>query len=158
MSASPSQLVTFRLGPDRFAADIFAVERVLRYTPPTPVPNLPEWLAGVLDYQSRVVPVLDLRARLGLERAAPRLETRIIVFSVDDDWIGAVVDAVLAVVPLAAGELSPPPPLFRGLAADYLLGLVRRPDGLLIVLDVRRLLTATERLALTRAEEAARGG
>ncbi|HXY31331.1 MAG TPA: chemotaxis protein CheW [Gemmatimonadaceae bacterium] len=158
MSASPSQLVTFRLGPDRFAADIFAVERVLRYTPPTPVPNLPEWLAGVLDYQSRVVPVLDLRARLGLERAAPRLETRIIVFSVDDDWIGAVVDAVLEVVPLAAGELSPPPPLFRGLAADYLLGLVRRPDGLLIVLDVRRLLTATERLALTRAEEAARGG
>src|SRR5581483_1847383 len=59
--ATAQQVVTFRLADDYFAADIFAVERVLRYTRPTPVPNLPDWVDGVIEYQGRVVPVIDLR-------------------------------------------------------------------------------------------------
>ena len=146
--ADVSQIVTFRLGDDLFAADIFSVERVLRHGEPTPVPNVPAWIEGVIDYQGRVVPVIDLRRRFDLVEAAPTSETRILVLTVDDEWIAAIVDAVLDVSALDATAISPPPPLFRGLAAEFLRGVVRRGERLVIVLDVPRLLSTTERLTL----------
>jgi chemotaxis signal transduction protein len=86
----------------------------------------------------------------------------VIVFAVGDEWIGAVVDSVLEVVVIPEDRLSPPPAIFRGLSAEFLRGLVRRADarrvaaqapegGLLIFLEVERLLSATERLVLQRA-------
>lgn len=153
--ATVSKIVTFRLAEDLFAADIYSVERVLRYQTPTPVPNVPEWIDGVIDYQGRVVPLINLRRRFELPAAAPAAETRILVFNAGGEWVGGVVDAVLDVAPLEAGKLAPPPALFRGLAAEYLLGVVRRDQRLVIFLDVARLLTTSERLVLERAAEAA---
>jgi purine-binding chemotaxis protein CheW len=156
-TTAASQVVTFRLGADLFAADIFAVERVLRYAAPTAVPSLPPWIDGVLEYRSRVVPVIDLRSRFGLERREPRPETRIIVFAVDDDWVGVVVDAVLEVAAVDPTRLAPPPKLFRGLVGDYLRGLLKQGDALLIFLDVTRVLTSTERLTLQQSMHAVQG-
>jgi purine-binding chemotaxis protein CheW len=146
-----SQIVTFRLGDDLFAADIFSVERVLRYRDPTSIPNVPSWIEGVIDYQGRVVPVISLRRRFELEEALPAAETRILVLTVDGEWIAAIVDAVLDVSALDAASASPPPALFRGLAGEYLRGVVRRGDRLVIFLDVPRLLSTNERLALAAA-------
>jgi purine-binding chemotaxis protein CheW len=150
-----AQVVTFRLGDDLFAADIAAVERVLRHQPPTPVPNLPAWIEGVIDYRGQVVPVLDLRKRFELPAAAVTASTRILVFTVEANWVAAVVDAVVEVTALSSRELSAPPPLFRGLAAEYLSGIARRGDQLVVYLNVARILTATERLALERVAETA---
>lgn len=145
------QLVTFRLEEDLFAADIFAIERVLRYQEPTPIPDVPEWIAGVVEYQARIVPVVDLRRRFGLAVGPPQTATRILVFSTEAEWVGAIVDAVLEVSTVPVGDVSPPPALFRGLSSEYVRGIVRRADKLVVYLDVARLLTATERLALHKA-------
>jgi len=153
--ATVSKIVTFRLADDLFAADIYSVERVLRYQPPTPVPNVPEWIDGVIDYQGRVVPLISLRRRFELADAERTQETRILVFNAGGEWIGGVVDAVLDVAPLEAGKLAPPPALFRGLAAEYLLGIVRRDQRLVVFLDVARLLSTSERLVLEKATDAA---
>jgi len=150
-TAAPTQLVTFRLAEDVFAADIFAVERVLRHQTPTPIPNVPAWIDGVVEYQNRVVPVINLRRRLELPEAPVRPETRLLVFQVEGEWIAAVVDAVLEVVAAAPGEIAPPPALFRGLAGEYLRGVVRRKDRLVIFLEAARLLSSTERLQLQAA-------
>lgn len=155
MTAIAQQLVTFRLGEDYFAADIYSVERVLRYQPPTPIPNVPEWVDGVIEYRGRIIPVVDLRLRFGLERVPPRPESRILVFSVGNDWIGALVDAVLEVASPTAEQLSPPPPLFRGLSAEFLRGVVRRNGRLVVFLEVTKLLTTDERVILERAAEEA---
>ncbi|HEX8850586.1 MAG TPA: chemotaxis protein CheW [Gemmatimonadaceae bacterium] len=152
--ATVSKIVTFRLADDLFAADIYSVERVLRYKAPTPVPNVPEWIDGVIDYQGRVVPLINLRRRFELPASEPGPETRILVFNAGGEWIGGVVDAVLDVAPLEAGKLAPPPALFRGLAAEYLLGIVRRAERLVIFLDVGRLLSTSDRLVLERATDA----
>lgn len=150
-TATLRQLVTFRLGADHFAADIYAVERVLRYQQPTAIPNTPRWIEGVIDYQNQVVPVISLRRRLELEVVEAKLETRILIFNTSDGWIGAVVDAVLEVISVTPEQFAAPPRLFRGLSAEYLQGLVRREKGLVVCLDVTRLLTAEERIALQDA-------
>jgi purine-binding chemotaxis protein CheW len=150
-----AKIVSFRLGTDYFAADIFSVERVLRYQPPTAVPNVPEWIEGVIEYQGKVLPVVNLRRRFQLPGAAATNETRILVLKGDDEWVGAVVDAVLEVASFDESQLSPPPALFRGLAAEYLRGIVRLSERLLIFLDVSRLLSSDERLTLERLTEGA---
>lgn len=148
--AAGHQIVTFRLGDDLFAADINDVERVLRYAVPTPVPNVPAWVQGVIEYRSRVVPVIDLRSRFELPEAGVTGATRLMVLSSEGEWIAAVVDAVLEVVSIGASPLAPPPPLFDGMAADFLKGILRRNDRLIIVLDVTRLLATKDRLAFDR--------
>ena len=158
-TGTTSKIVTFRLGDDLFAADIYSVERVLRFQPPTPVPNVPAWIDGVIDYQGRVVPLINLRNRFELPAAPPGPETRILICNAGGEWIGGVVDAVLDVAPLEAGKLAPPPPMFRGLAGEYLMGIVRRGERLVVFLDVSRLLSTGERLVLegaTAAQPAAR--
>ena len=157
--ATTSQIVTFRLGDELFAADIFSVERVLRYTPPTPVPNVPAWIEGVIDYQGRVVPVINLRKRFELPAAPVPADGRILVLTVEDEWVAATVDGVLDVSALEASRLAPPPSLFRGLAASYVRGIVRRADRLVVFLDVARLFSTDERIVLERpSEEPARHG
>jgi len=150
-AAQQQQLVTFRLGDDRFAVDIFVVERVLRFSAPAAVPRLPEWIDGVIEHGGRVVPVIDLRTRFGLPRLAPRPEQRILVLAVGEEWLGVTVDSVHEVMTVTPEEIAPPPALFRGLQAEYLRGLVRHEGSLIIFLDVTRVLTSTERLELAQA-------
>ena len=151
MKIESNKLVTFRLGDDLFAADIFSVERVLRYTAPTAVPDMPDYIEGVIDYQGRVVPIVNLRRRFEMSEAEVRNETRILVLHGGGEWVGVVVDAVTAVTAFDPASVAPPPNLFRGLTAEYLKGIVRMGERLVIFLDVERLLSSTERIALDRA-------
>jgi purine-binding chemotaxis protein CheW len=150
-STLTDKLVTFRLGDDHFAADVHAVERVLRYAPPTNVPDMPEYIEGVMDYLGRVVPVVNLRRRFEMPSVDARAETRTLILNVSGEWIGVVVDSVTEVAPFDPAAVAPPPKLFRGLAGEYLKGIVRRGDKLVIYLDVEHLLSSTERIALAEA-------
>lgn len=154
MTNVTEKIVVFRLAEDYFAADVGAVERVLKYAPPRAVPNVPDWIGGVIDYQGRAVPIVDLRRRFSLPAAGASDLARIMVLTSGGEWIGVVVDAVVEVAAAAATDLEPPPKYFRGLAGEYLRGLVRRSDRLVIVLDPDRLLSSTERIVLEQAAEA----
>jgi purine-binding chemotaxis protein CheW len=149
-----SRLVTFRVGTDLYAADIFSVERVLRYQPPRAIPSVPEWLEGVLEYGGRVVPVIDFRRRFGAPVTEPSAQTRLLVLSRDGEWMAAIVDQVLDVRPVGPDEIAPPPPLVRGLAGAYLRGVIPRDGGLVVVLDIDRILGTTDSLALRDAIDA----
>ena len=151
MSVASVRLVTFRLGDDLFAAPIEAVERVLRYQAPRAVPNLPPWIGGVIEYADRIVPVIDLRKRFELPATPNTANMRLLVLTTDGQWTAVLVDAVLDVRTVLASEVVPPPALFRGLSAEYLRGVIRRDDRLVIMLDSERLLSATERLVLVGA-------
>lgn len=145
------QMVMFRLGADVFAVEIGAVERVLRHQPPTAVPDMPDWVEGVFAYQDRIVPLVGVRQRFGLEPIPPGSETRILVLTVGTEWVGVMVDAVVEVVSVASKHITPPPPFFRGLAAEYLKGVVSYQSKLIIYLDVAKLLSAGERIELQQA-------
>ncbi len=141
-------VVTFALGDDLFAMDVREVDRVIRLRELAPVPNMPEWMLGVLEYRGRIAPVLDLRARFELPAAPVSADRRTLICVVDGVYTGAVVDAVLDVRAIEVASIEPPPPLVRGLAREYVRGVFRRDDRLTILLHAARLLSATERLAL----------
>lgn len=149
-SASVS-LVTFAVGDDLFAADVSTVERVLKLRETSPVPNMPEWLIGMMAYRGSAVPLLDLRRRFELPEAPASDSRRILVFVSPDGFTAAIVDSVLDVRGVDPAELEPPPPLVRGLAREYVRAVFRREGRLAILLDAARLLSSTERLALDPA-------
>ncbi|HXF96043.1 MAG TPA: chemotaxis protein CheW [Gemmatimonadales bacterium] len=144
------QLVTFRLAGQDFAFNIFQVERILRYEPPAPLPKAPEFLEGVLRYQDSPVPVVDLRKRLGV--AAPlKDDTRIVVLEAEGSKVGVVVDAVTEVMQVPAARVTPPPPIVKGLAAEYITGIVTGDRRTIVVLNTARLLASQEKLQLEAA-------
>jgi purine-binding chemotaxis protein CheW len=156
MKTEVVKLVTFRLGQELFAADIFSVERVLRYAPPNSVPDAPAWVEGVLEHRGAVIPVVDMRRRIALPELAITPATRILVLTTADGFVGAIVDAVLEVVAVPVANMSPPPPLFRGLAAEFLRGVAKVRDRLIVVLEMERVLTSADRLTFEAAVDAGR--
>lgn len=154
MKTDVVKLVVFRLGDDLFAAEIFAVERVLRYVAPNTVPDVPAWIVGVLDHAGHVVPVVDMRCRMQLPERQPAPDTRILILNTTAGPVGAVVDAVSEVAVVPSKEVSPPPALFRGLAAEFIRGMATVRGHMVVVLDADRVLTSTDRIALERAVSA----
>jgi purine-binding chemotaxis protein CheW len=155
MTSASDKIVIFRLGADLFAAGVQSVERVLRYDRARPLPDVPPWVDGVIEYRSKVIPRLDLRRRFELPDVSVGAGTRVLVLNAGGGWVAIVVDAVLEVAAYDPSQLSAPPALFRGLAGEYLRGLVRHGERLIVLLDVERLLSATERLRLEQATASA---
>lgn len=142
------QVVVFRVGGQDFAFNIFHVQRILPYERPAPLPKAPPFLEGVLQVQGKVVPVIDLRRRFELPRAEVGEETRMMVLDVDGASVGAVVDVVREVLRVPASAITPPPPVVRGLAAEYIQGIIALAGRTIILLQTARLLTSKERIAL----------
>jgi purine-binding chemotaxis protein CheW len=150
MTGDELQFVVFLLGTQEFGLSIFQVERILRYESPAPLPNAPDFLEGVVPYGSGVVPLVDLRKRIGLA-AEHREETRVMVLQFEEYHVAVVVDQVVEVLRVDTRTITPPPPMVRGLAAEYISGIISRPGRTIVVLNAARLLSSTERLALTEA-------
>jgi purine-binding chemotaxis protein CheW len=155
MKADVVKLVTFQLGMDLFAADVFSVERVLRYVPPSSVPDVPAWIEGVIEHRGKVIPLVDMRRRIELADASITPETRTLVFTTSDGWVGAIVDAVHEVAVVPATSVAPPPPMFKGLKSEFVRGIAKVRDQLVVVLEVDRVLTSADRIAFEHAVTAA---
>lgn len=146
-------LVTCAAAGELFALDVASVERVLRFAPPRRVPNASAWMTGVIAVGERLVPVLDLRERMGLAAAEPTSASRIVVVTLSDGPIGFIVDAVDEVVAVDAAAIEDAPAVYRGLAREFVQGIVRREEKLYILLAAEQLVTSQERLALRAAVE-----
>jgi purine-binding chemotaxis protein CheW len=144
------QVVTFRVGAQDFAFDILQVERILRYEKPAGVPMAPDYLEGVLRYEGAAIPVVDLRKRLEVD-ATVGDETRLIVLGFEGERIGVLVDEVREVLRVDAGTIAAPPPLVRGLAAKYIAGILTHRERTVVLLNARKLLSASERITLQAA-------
>lgn len=147
------QLVAFRVGSQEFALEILQVERILRYERPSPLPKAPHFLEGVVTYDGVPIPVVDLRKRLEVP-ATLEEQTRLMVLALEDQKVAIIVDEVREVLRVDSTTIVAPPAIVRGLAAEYIAGLVTRGERTLVLLQASRLLNATERLALSDAVSA----
>ena len=142
------QVVVFRVGGQEFAFNVFHVQRILRYQAPSPLPKAPAFLEGVLHVQGAVVPVIDLRKRFELMDTALREETRTMVLEAEGIVVAVVVDAVLEVARTPASAVTAPPAVVKGLAAEYIQGIIHEGGRTVILLQTARLMTSAERIAL----------
>ncbi|HEX2094014.1 MAG TPA: chemotaxis protein CheW [Longimicrobiaceae bacterium] len=146
------QLVTFRIGTEEFGLDVFAVHEILRYQAPTSVPRAPEFVEGVIDVRGTLVPVVDLRRRFEVPGPQVNEETRIVLVQYGGERLGLVVDAVTEVLRVPETAVSPPPQYIRGLAAEFVRGIVRLEGRLVVLIDIERILSSQERIALEQSE------
>lgn len=142
------QLVTFTLGGEEFGLDVFQVHEILRWQEPTPVPRAPAFVEGVLDVRGTLVPVIDLRKRFELSRVEYGDDTRIVLVDFQGERLGLVVDAVTEVMRAPETSVSPPPAYVKGLAAEFLRGIVRLEGRLVVLIDLDRILSSQERMSL----------
>ena len=152
------QLVTFKVGGEEFGLDVFSVHEILRWQGVTPVPRAPAFVEGVLDVRGAVVPVIDLRRRFEVPEYGHDDETRIVLVEFGGERLGLVVDSVTEVLRAPETAISAPPAYIRGLAAEFVRGIVRLEARLVILLDLDRILSSDERIALQGAELVPAGG
>ncbi len=134
---SERQLVICELGGQRYGLDIGRVREIIRPTPITSVPGAPPYVEGVLNLRGRIIPVVDLAARLALPAGHRTRASRIVVVDAAAGAIGLVVDGVSEVRLAPAEAIEAPPPIAAG--ADYLAGIVRFDERLVTLLELDRL-------------------
>ncbi|WP_374571217.1 chemotaxis protein CheW [Phenylobacterium sp.] len=152
-----AQYVTFGVGEETFAAPVSMVREILDYREAFKIPNGPAYLLGLTDVRGRGVPTVDLRVRLGLPRAEPTLQTRIVVLDVPVEGrvlsLGLVADRVHDVVAVQAAEIEPAPDIGVRWRSDYIAGVVRREAGFVVLVDIGRLFTSHEAVSLEAAAD-----
>ena len=138
------QLVTFSTGDEEFGVDILRVQEIIRTMAITKVPKAPEFVEGVINLRGKVIPIIDLRRRFGLQSKAHDKHTRIIVIEINTMIVGFVVDSVSEVLRIPTSTVEPPPPVVAGLESEYISGVGKLEDRLLILLDLDRLLSRAD--------------
>src|SRR5579883_1418958 len=143
------QLVVFRLGEDYFAMLISSVNEIIRLQKITPVPKAPPFVEGVTNLRGRVIPVIDLRKRFGVEPKPDGHMARIIVVEQGERLLGMMVDAVDEVLTVPSNTIEPVDEMVVSVDSQFLSGIVRLEDRLIIMLDQDQVLSAGEVRQLT---------
>lgn len=137
------QLVSFHIGGEEFGLDILRVQEIIRIQELTRVPNSPDFVDGVINLRGKVIPVIALRKRFGLEELPHDKQTRIVVVEVRGTVLGFIVDSVSEVLRIPTDTVEPPPRLGK-VEREYVSGVGKLDNRLLILLDVDRLMTDSD--------------
>ncbi len=146
------QLVVFDLADEGYGVDISAVREIIRLQEITQVPRTPEFVEGVINLRGKVIPVIDLRKRFWLTVEAESQDNRIVVVDIGDQDIGVVVDAVTEVLRIPTDSVEPPASVITTADSDYLLGIVKLDSRLIILLDLRKVLSEDEHSELSEID------
>lgn len=135
------QLVTFRIGEEEFGVDILAVQEIIRLMQITMVPRAPAFIEGVINLRGKVIPVINMRTRFSMPAVTHDANTRIVVMEFGQKIVGFLVDGVSEVLRIPAGTVEDAPPVVAGIGSEYIKGVGKLDDRLLILLDLNNLLS-----------------
>ncbi len=144
------QMVTFNIGGEEFGVEILTVQEIIRMMQITKVPKAPDFVEGVINLRGKVISVIDLRKRFGLDSKGHDKNTRIVVVEINKMIVGFIVDSVSEVLRIPADTVEPSPPVVAGLDSEYISGVGKLEDRLLILLDLDRLLSREEKKVLSQ--------
>ena len=147
-----SRYLTFRIGDELFAINVFRAREVLDMSRITRVPTAPHYMRGVVNVRGNAIPVVDLRVKFGMSAAEETENTRIIVLELEMDGetvvVGGLADAVHEVLELEPQDINEPPALGMRWRTDLILGMGRREDQFIIILDIDKVFSLNELTAV----------
>ncbi len=144
--------LTFKLGDEEYGVEILKVREINGIMKITAVPRVPEFVKGVINLRGNVIPVIDLRLKFGLEEIEHTEQTCIIVVNIGRE-IGIIVDTVSEVLDIAGEQIDPPPQMGGVTDASFILGMGKVADAVKILLDIDRVLDASEVTEIALATE-----
>jgi len=144
------QLVTFKLENDEFGVDILKVQEINRMMSITKIPNAPAFTEGVINLRGKIIPIIDLRKKLGFNSKSYDKSTRIIVVELDGIVLGFVVDSVSEVLRIPRETIEPPPSIIGNIESDFIEGVGKLQDRLLILLELKKIFTNNERKGIEK--------
>jgi purine-binding chemotaxis protein CheW len=148
------QLVTFRLGNEEYGIEILKVQEINRMVEITPVPNSPSYVEGVINLRGKVIPVMSLRARFRLPAKTNDEQSRIMILDIQGITTGMVVDGVSEVLRISSGTVEPPPPMATSISTEFINGIAKLENRLIILLNIDKLLGRNESRELVAASGA----
>lgn len=155
------QLVTFRVGTEEYGLDIGAITEVIRPLKVTPLPRMPEFIEGVVNLRGAIIPIIDLRKRFALAKIIDNPRTMRMVITRGAvagasgpgmGLLGLLVDGVDEVLHIPKKDIEPAPQAATGELADFITGMGKAGERLIILLDIPKVLSQQERSALAKVE------
>ena len=147
-----NQLISFIVGEEEYGLGILKVKEVIRIREITRIPKAPTFVKGIINLRGDVIPIIDLREKFGLNQKEYTSMTRVIVVEVEGKLIGMVVDAVSQVIRVPSDQIEPPPPVVGGLSEEYIKGVGKIGERLIILLNIEKILTTEEKLEIDKIE------
>ena len=143
------QLVIFEIQDEQFGVDIASVESIIKMQPLTRIPHTLEFVEGVTNLRGVVVPVIDLRKRFHMKETALDKESRIMITNLNGVKVGMIVDSVSEVLTISTDIIDPTPPMISTINTDFIDGIARINEQLVILLDLEKVLSLSEKSSLT---------
>jgi purine-binding chemotaxis protein CheW len=144
--------LTFTLGAEEYGLEILKVREIIGLMEITSVPQTPIFIKGVINLRGKVIPVIDLRLKFGMEEVAATEETCIIVVDIVDMLMGILVDAVSEVMDIPAARIEPPPAFGNNISTEFILGMGKAQNKVKILLDIAKVLSQEELMNVARLE------
>ena len=138
------EFLTFRLGAEEYGIDILKVQEIRSYEQPTRIANAPSFIKGVVNLRGVIVPIVDLRIKLGCDTAEYNSFTVVIVLNVKGRVVGAVVDSVSDVLALDAQTIKPAPEMNSTVDTSFITGIGSVGERMLILMDIEALMSASD--------------
>jgi len=146
-----NQVVVFELGSELFGVNISVVESIIKMQAITKIPHSPEFVEGVTNLRGKVLPVLDLRKRFGLEPRMADKNSRIIVINVYETEVGMIVDGVSEVLTVPDQSVEPAPPITASMDSSFITGIAKIDQRLVILLNLGKVLSSQDQDSLQTA-------
>lgn len=138
------QLVSFKIGREEFGVDILRVQEIIKMLQITSVPNTSDFIEGVVNLRGKVIPVVDLRTKLGIVKKVHDKDTRIVVVELDDKTVGFIVDEVNEVLRIPKSITEAPPEMVSTIHSDFITAVGKLEDRLIILLDLEKTLSTND--------------
>lgn len=145
MDSREVKVLIFSINGEYYATDIMEVERILGYEKPRKLPDSPEFVQGVINYEGNILPIICLIKRFGLEEEEIKSDAKIIVAKQSENKIGIVVDVVSEVKDVEAKNIEPAPDIVAGISRRYIKGLIKTDGKIIIFLNLGTILTDEEK-------------
>ncbi|SUY47516.1 chemotaxis signal transduction protein [Clostridium putrefaciens] len=139
------KVLVFSLNGESYATDIMEVERILGYEKPTVLPDAPDFIDGVINYEDHILPVISIVKKFKIQEAVKDADTKIIVVKQDNQKIGMIVDLVSEVKDIRLEDIENPPSIVTSISRRYIKGLIRLDGNIMILLNLANILTEQEK-------------